>query len=79
MTLEITPDLVYTSIGVFLLVMQIYQHRQLDKTKREVDKIWQQISTWNTMVAMKLLENQKELDKLNEKKKDNDKQETTNS
>ena len=69
MTIEITPNLIYTVVAIFLMAMQVYQHRQLDKAKKEIDKIWQQISTWNTMIALKLLENQKELDKLN--KKDN--------
>ena len=69
MTIEITPNLIYTVVAIFLMAMQVYQHRQLDKAIKEIDKIWQQISTWNTMIALKLLENQKELDKLN--KKDN--------
>ena len=69
MTIEITPNLIYTVVAIFLMAMQVYQHRQLDKARKEIDKIWQQISTWNTMIALKLLENQKELDKLN--KKDN--------
>jgi predicted CDP-diglyceride synthetase/phosphatidate cytidylyltransferase len=69
MTIEITPNLIYTVVAMFLMAMQVYQHRQLDKARKEIDKIWQQISTWNTMIALKLLENQKELDKLN--KKDN--------
>ena len=65
MTIEITPNLIYTVVAIFLMAMQVYQHRQLDKARKEIDKIWQQISTWNTMIALKLLENQKELDKLN--------------
>ena len=70
MTIEVTPNLVYTVIALFLLVMQVYQHRQLDKARKEIDKLWDQISTFNTMVAIKLLENQKEIAKLNENKKD---------
>jgi hypothetical protein len=50
--------------------LQIRQHIQLEKAKREIDKLWDQISTFNTMVAIKLLENQKEIAKLNENKKD---------
>jgi hypothetical protein len=71
MTIEVTPNLVYTVAALFLLVMQVYQHRQLDKARKEIDKLWDQISTFNTMVAIKLLENQKEIAKLNENKKDN--------
>lgn len=69
MTIELTPNLVYTIVAIFLMAMQVYQHWKLDRARKEIDKLWQQISTWNTMIAIKLLENQKELDKLN--KKDN--------
>jgi hypothetical protein len=57
-------------MGIILLLMglQIRQHVQLEKTKEEVKKIWDQISVFNTMVAMKLLETQKDIDKLKAKK-----------
>jgi hypothetical protein len=69
MNITLTPE--HILIGVLLLLMglQIRQHIQLEKTKREIDKLWDQISTFNTMVALKLLETQKELAKLNENKK----------
>lgn len=73
MNITITPEHVYFFSVMILMTLQIYQHRQLDKTKKEIDKIWEQISTFNTMVALKLLENQKELAKLKENK-DNGKQ-----
>ena len=70
MNVTITMESVYLFVSIFLLVMQVYQHYQLNKTKKEVDKLWDQIATFNTMVALKLLETQKELAKLNENKKD---------
>ena len=70
MTIDITPETVYMSITCLLLVLQVWQYYQLDKTKKEINKLWDQISTFNTMVALKLLENQKEIAKLNENKKD---------
>jgi uncharacterized protein YoxC len=70
MNITITTENVYMLVSIFLLVMQVYQHYQLNKTKKEVDKLWDQIATFNTMVALKLLETQKELAKLNENKKD---------
>ena len=71
MNITLTPE--HLLIGALLLLMglQIHQHIQLEKAKREIDKLWDQISTFNTMVAIKLLENQKEIAKLNENKKDN--------
>jgi hypothetical protein len=70
MTLEITPENIYMSVTCLLLVLQVWQYYQLDKTKKEINKIWDQISTFNTMVALKLLENQKEIANLKENKKD---------
>ena len=69
MNITLTPE--HLLIGALLLLMglQIRQQIQLEKTKREIDKIWDQISTFNTMVALKLLETQKELSKLNENNK----------
>jgi hypothetical protein len=70
MNITLTPE--HLLIGALLLLMglQIRQHIQLEKAKKEIDKLWDQISTFNTMVAIKLLENQKEIAKLNENKKD---------
>jgi hypothetical protein len=59
MTIDITPETVYMGITCLLLVLQVWQYYQLDKTKKEINKLWDQISTFNTMVALKLLENQK--------------------
>lgn len=70
MNFTITQEQFYLGIAIILLVLQVYQYRQLDKAKSEIKKLWDQISVFNTMVAMKLLENQKELDKLKENKKD---------
>ena len=70
MNVTITMESVYLFVSIFLLVMQVYQHYQLNKTKKDIDKLWDQIATFNTMVALKLLETQKELAKLNENKKD---------
>ena len=73
MNITLTPE--HLLIGALLLLMglQIRQHIQLEKAKREIDKLWDQISTFNTMVAIKLLENQKEIAKLNENKDKNGK------
>ena len=70
MNITLTPE--HLLIGALLLLMglQIRQHIQLEKAKKEIDKLWDQISTFNTMVAIKLLENQKEIAKLNENKKE---------
>ena len=68
MSITITNEHILYFIMAIFVAIQIYQQYQLDKTKKEMESIWQQISTWNTMVALKLLETQKELAKLNENK-----------
>lgn len=70
MTLEITPENIYMGVTCLLLVLQVWQYYKLDKAQKEIDKLWDQISTFNTMVALKLLENQKEIANLKENKKD---------
>jgi len=70
MNITLTPEHMFIGALLILMGLQIRQHIQLEKAKREIDKLWDQISTFNTMVAIKLLENQKEIAKLNENKKD---------
>ena len=71
MNVTITSDYVYMFVIFLLMGIQIYQNIQLSKTKSEVDKLWDQISTFNTIVAIKLLDTQKEIDKLNNKENKN--------
>ena len=71
MNIVLTLEHLYMGIILLLMGLQIRQHVQLEKTKEEVKKIWDQISIFNTMVAMKLLETQKDIDKLNNKENNN--------
>ena len=66
MNITITPDHVYTGAALLLMGLQIYQYRQLEKSKKEIQRLWDQISTFNTMVALKLLETQQEIINLKE-------------
>ena len=61
------------------MVLQIYQWKQIHKAHNEIQKLWNQISIWNTMVAMKLLDTQKEIDKLNNKENNDGEQTQENS
>ena len=79
MTFTLTQEHLYIGIILFLMVLQIYQWKQIYKLKSEVQKLWNQISIWNTMVAMKLLDTQKEIDKLNNKEENNGEQTQENS
>jgi hypothetical protein len=66
MNITLTSESVYLFCVVLLIGIQIYHHRRIENLKTEQTKLWDQIATFNTMVAMKLLENQKEINKLNE-------------
>ncbi len=70
MNITLTPENMLVGALLILMALQIRQHIQLEKSKKEINKLWDQITTFNTMVAIKLLENQKNIDKLNEDKKD---------
>jgi len=79
MTFMFIQEQVYIGIILFLTGMQIYQWTKIHKLINEVQKLWEQISIWNTMVAMKFLDIQKEIDKLSSKKNNNGKQTQENS
>lgn len=70
MNVTITPEYMLIAVILLLMGLQIRQHIHLEKAKKDIGKLWEQMSIFNTMVAMKLLESQKELDKLKENKKD---------
>jgi len=83
MTFIFIQEQVYIGVILFLMGMQIYQWAKIHKLINEVQKLWEQISIWNTMVAMKFLDIQKEIDKLsgkkNSKKNNNGEQTQKNS
>ena len=68
MSITITMENLLVASILLLLGLQVFQQYKLDKANKEIKQLWDQISTWNTMVALKLLENQKEIAKLNENK-----------
>jgi hypothetical protein len=68
MVITVSKEQIYFIIILVLTGLQIYQLIQLNKSKKEIDKIWDQLATWNTMVAMKLLELQDSINKLTENK-----------
>jgi len=74
MTFTLTQEHFYLIIILFLMGMQVFQWKQINKAHREIDKLWNQISVFNTMVAMKLLETQKNIDILNNKENNNGEQ-----
>jgi hypothetical protein len=79
MTFTLTQEHFYLIIILFLMGMQLFQWRQINKAHSEIQKLWNQISIWNTMVAMKLLDTQKEIDILNNKENNNGEQTQENS
>jgi hypothetical protein len=79
MTFTLTQDHLHLGIILILMGIQMFQWKQIFSLKGEVNKLWNQISVFNTMVAMKLLDTQKEIDKLNNKENNNGEQTQENS
>ena len=79
MTFTLSQEHFYLIIILFLMGMQVFQWRQINKAHSEIQKIWNQISVWNTMIAMKLLDTQKSIDILNNKENNNGEQMQENS
>lgn len=79
MTITFTQEHLYLGIILILMGIQMVQWKQIFTLKSEVQKLWNQISIWNAMVAMKLLDTQKEIDKLNNKEENNGEQTQENS
>ena len=79
MTFTLTQEHLYLSIIFILMGIQVFQWIQIYKLKDEVQKLWNQISVFNTMVAIKLLDTQKEIDKLSNKENNNGEQTKENS
>ena len=79
MTFTLNQEHLYLGVILFLMGMQVRQWIKINKLNDEVQKLWDQISTFNTMVAIKLLETQKDIDKLNNKEKNNGEQTQKNS
>lgn len=79
MTITFTQEHLYLGIILILMGIQMVQWKQIFTLKSEVQKLWNQISVWNAMVAMKLLDTQKEIDKLNNKEENNGEQTQENS
>lgn len=71
MTFTLNQEHFYLGIILFLMGMQVRQWVKINKLNDEVQKLWDQISTFNTMVAIKLLETQKDINKLNNKENNN--------
>ena len=79
MTFTLNQEHLYLGVILFLMGMQVHQWVKINKLNDEVQKLWDQISTFNTMVAIKLLETQKDIDKLNNKENKNGEQTQKNS
>ena len=79
MTFTLNQEHLYLGVILFLMGMKVHQWIKINKLNDEVQKLWDQISTFNTMVAIKLLETQKDIDKLNNKENKNGEQTQKNS
>ena len=68
MTFTITETQFYMGIVVLLMVIQIYQQSQIKKLQKESEKLWDQIGTFISTLAIQLTQMQKEIDNKQNKK-----------
>lgn len=70
MDITITQDHIITGVILLLMVLQGYNRYQVEKLREDNKRLWDQISTFNTMIALKLLEMQQDITKLKENNND---------
>jgi hypothetical protein len=68
MTFTITGYQFYIGIVVAIAIVQGYQQAQIRKLQKENAKIWDQIGTFISALALQLIELQKEIDNKQNKK-----------
>ena len=67
MSINVTFESFSIVLFVVLSILQVIQYRRQDNINKEIDKVWNQISTFNTTVVLKLLEMMKEIEELKKK------------
>ena len=61
MTFTVTETQMYTGVLLLLMVLQIYQHRQLRRLERDNSDIWTQLGTLIANLSTQMLQMQKDI------------------
>ena len=68
MTITITQEHIYVGVIAFLMILQIFQWRAINKLKGECDRIWEQLGTLVSGVSNQIISIQRDLNSKEDKK-----------
>lgn len=68
MTITITQEHIYIGVIAFLMILQIFQWRAINKLKGECDRIWEQLGTLVSGVSNQIISIQRDLNSKEDKK-----------
>jgi hypothetical protein len=68
MIVTITKEMVYIGLIALLLILQIYQTRRIEKNKKDIDALWNQMQSLVLSIASALDQLEKKIDENQDKK-----------
>lgn len=61
MTFTVTEPQMYTAVLLLLMILQVYQHRQIKKLEKDCSDIWAQLGTLVANLTTQMLQMQKDI------------------
>jgi hypothetical protein len=68
MIVTITKEMVYIGLIALLLILQIYQTRRIEKNKKDIDDLWNQMQNLVLSIASALDQLEKKINENQDKK-----------
>lgn len=68
MIVTITKEMIYIGLIALLLILQIYQTRRIEKNKKDIDTLWNQMQSLVLSIASALDQLEKKIDENQDKK-----------
>jgi hypothetical protein len=68
MIVTITKEMVYIGLIALLLILQIYQTKRIEKNKKDIDALWNQMQSLVLSIASALDQLEKKIDENQDKK-----------
>jgi cell shape-determining protein MreC len=68
MIVTITKEMIYVGLIALLLILQIYQTRRIEKNKKDIDDLWNQMQSLVLSIASALDQLEKKIDENQDKK-----------
>jgi cell shape-determining protein MreC len=68
MIVTITKEMIYIGLIALLLILQIYQTKRIEKNKKDIDALWNQMQSLVLSIASALDQLEKKIDENQDKK-----------